>query len=395
MLNYFKDYPADLSLSMALDMGANMDEVDRACRDLRDHGPRPGMDEADAFFEAWVGAGDRLVAAAQADEAVGHRYSAAEKYRRAAIMYITGERMPEHDNPARVEAYDRLLHAFGKYLELGEVNCEKVFVPYQGSVLPALWVPAASGAAPAVVHFNGLDGTKEFLFLTGFGAALNRRGISVLFVDNPGVGEALRKHGLHNFAEAEIPAGACVDYLEGRPDVDPDRIGMVALSLGGHHAARATAFEPRFKLGVCWGANYDFAARLRGRIAGAGAQPSVPHLFKHLMWVFGTNTMEECVQATRDFHLRGILDRITVPILITHGEEDQQIPVSDAWATYHDCVNSPRRELRRFTAEEGGEQHCQIGNMSLGTDYMADWIADVLGTGSAVGTPVQDAARVR
>ncbi|MFD2473444.1 alpha/beta hydrolase family protein [Amycolatopsis silviterrae] len=376
MLNYFKDYPANLSLSMALDMGANLDEIDRACRDLRDHAPGPGL--AEPFFKAWIGAGDRLVRAAERDEAAGRRYSAAEKYRRATVMYITGERMPEHDNPARVEAYDRLLATFGKYLELGEVNCQRVSVPYQGSFLPALWVPAGESAAPAVVHFNGLDGIKEFLFLTGFGTALNRRGVSVLFVDNPGVGEALRKHGLHNFAEAEIPAGACVDYLEGRPDVDADRIGMVALSLGGHHAARATAFEPRFKLCVCWGANYDFAARLRNRVGGNGAQPSVPHLFKHLMWVFGTSSLEECVEATRNFHLRGILGRITVPILITHGEEDQQIPVSEAWSTYDDCVNSSHRELRRFTADEGGEQHCQIGEMSLGTDYQADWIAEVL-----------------
>lgn len=48
-------------------------------------------------------------------------------------------------------------------------------------------------------------------------------------------------------------------------------------------------------------------------------------------------------------------------------------------STYEDCVNSPRRELRVFTAEEGGEQHCQIGNISLATDYLADWKADVLG----------------
>ena len=88
--------------------------------------------------------------------------------------------------------------------------------------------------------------------------------------------------------------------------------------------------------------------------------------------------MEECGEATPNFHLRGILDRITVPILITHGEEDQQIQVSDAWSAYDDCVNSPRRELHRFAAEGGGEQHCQIGNMPLGTDYMADRIADVL-----------------
>ncbi|WP_016932897.1 hypothetical protein [Rhodococcus sp. R1101] len=42
-------------------------------------------------------------------------------------------------------------------------------------------------------------------------------------------------------------------------------------------------------------------------------------------------------------------------------------------------MNSPRRVLRILTAEERGEQHCQIRNMSLGTDYMVDSAADVLG----------------
>lgn len=378
MLNYFTEYPANLALSMALDMGANMDEIDRACRTLRDEGPPPGMDDSRAFFHAWVSSGDTLREAAERDAAAGHHFSAAEKYRRATIMYLTGERMPEHDYPPRTAAYDRVLESFSRYVELGQVNCERVAVPYQGSILPALLVRAHSeGPAPCVVHFNGLDGTKEFLFFTGFGDALARRGVSTLFVDNPGVGEALRKHELHNFAEAEVPAGACVDYLETREEVDSGRIGMVALSLGGHHAPRATAFEPRFTCCVAWGANYDWRNSLRRRIDGAGSQKSVPHIFEHIKWVFGQDTLEECLEATDRFTLEGILHRITVPILIIHGEQDRQISVDQAVSTYEGCINSPRRELRIFTAEEGGEQHCQIGNMSLATDYMADWLADV------------------
>ncbi|GII67272.1 alpha/beta hydrolase [Sphaerisporangium krabiense] len=378
MLNYFDDYSADLALSMALDMGANMDEIDRTCKVLRDEGTPDGLDFSRAFFHAWVSAGDRLWNAAQRDEEAGHRLSASEKYRRATIMYLTGERMPEHHYPARAHAYERVLAGFSKYVELGSVNCEKVAVPYQGSILPALMVRAdVDGPAPCLVHFNGLDGLKEFLFLTGFGQALARRGVSVLFVDNPGVGEALRKHGLHNFPEAEIPASACIDYLQTRADVDPERIGMAALSMGGHHAPRATAFEPRIKCCIAWGANYDWGAQFRKRVEGAGTEKSVPHIFEHVMWVLGQNTIEDCLKVADGFTLRGVLDRITVPILITHGENDRQITVDKAVSTYEDCVNSPRRELRIFTAEEGGEQHCHIGNMSLGTDFMADWAADV------------------
>lgn len=380
MLDYFNDYTWNLSIGMALDMGANMDEIDRACRPIRERVPE-GVDPAIAFFDAFADAAAKLEAAAAIDAAAGHLLSAAEKYRRATVMLITGERMPPHTHPPRLAAYDRLLHCFERYTALGAVNCEKVRVPYRGGVLPALWVRAeGDGPAPAMVHFNGLDGIKEFLFLSGFPQALARRGVSTLVVDNPGVGEALRKLGLHNFPEAEVPAGACVDWLEQRAEVDADRIGMVALSLGGHHAPRATAFEPRFKCCVAWGANHDWATRFRLRVQGQGTQRSVPHYMEHVNWVLGVASTEEALTITDRFTLKGILDRIRVPILVSHGAQDRQIPVAAAHATYDECVNSPRRELRIHTAEEGGEQHCSIGNMSLATDYMADWVADVFGT---------------
>lgn len=379
MLEYFKVYSWNLALSMALDAGANMDEVDRACRALRDVEDDQAC--ANDFFQAWVDGGAKLARSAAKDEQAGHRFSAAEKYRRACVMYITGERIPAHDYAPRHAAYDELLRTFGKYIECAGANCEKVSVPFGDSFLPALMVSVGDDKAPApcMVHFNGLDGVKEYLYLCGLPAMLSQRGVSVLLVDNPGVGEALRKNGLHNAPEAEIPAGACIDYLETRADVDRRRIGMMALSLGGYHAPRATAFEPRFACCVAWGANYDWGKRFRARIAGTySAQKSVPHYFEHIKWVLGQDSIEDCLPISDHFTLKGVLDRIRVPVYITHGADDRQIPVDDARRTYEECVNAPEKELRIFSAEEGGEQHCSIGNMSLATNAMADWVADVL-----------------
>jgi len=379
MLAYFNIYSWNLALSMALDAGANMDEVDRACRALRH--VTDDQVAANDFFQAWADGGARLVDSAVEDEKAGHRLSAAEKYRRACVMYITAERIPAHDYAPRLAVYDELLRTFGKYVECAGVKCEKVAVPMAGSFLPALMVSVGDEKTPApcIVHFNGLDGVKEYLYLCGLPQMLAQRGVSILLVDNPGVGEALRKNRLYNAPEAEIPAGACIDYLETRPDVDPKRIGMMALSLGGYHAPRATAFEPRFACCVAWGANYDWGKRFRARIAGTySAQKSVPHYFEHIKWVLGQDSIDDCLPITDQFTLEGVLDRIHVPIYVTHGEEDRQIPVADAIRTHKECVNAPIRDLRIFSAEEGGEQHCSIGNMSLATHSMADWIADVL-----------------
>jgi hypothetical protein len=52
--------------------------------------------------------------------------------------------------------------------------------------------------------------------------------------------------------------------------------------------------------------------------------------------------------------------------------------------------HSPRRELKIFTAREGGVEHVGADNMSFARDYIADWFAESLGgatDGHYVSTP--------
>ena len=75
----------------------------------------------------------------------------------------------------------------------------------------------------------------------------------MLFVDQPGTGDALRLQELTARYDSEHWASRVVDYLETRDDVDPKRIGMEGVSLGGYYCPRAVANEPRFACGVVWG----------------------------------------------------------------------------------------------------------------------------------------------
>ena len=65
MFNYFKIYSWNLALSMALDAGANMDEIDRACRSLRDVSDDTA--HANDYFEAWTNAGAALTTGTAAE----------------------------------------------------------------------------------------------------------------------------------------------------------------------------------------------------------------------------------------------------------------------------------------------------------------------------------------
>jgi fermentation-respiration switch protein FrsA (DUF1100 family) len=97
------------------------------------------------------------------------------------------------------------------------------------------------------------------------------------------------------------------------------------------------------------------------------------------MWVFGATDMEDFLAKSQGMHLNGILDRIKVPFLVTHGAEDRQIALDYAHQTYNQLSSSPRRELKIFTRREGGVEHVGADNMAFGRDYIADWFAETLG----------------
>lgn len=380
MFEYFRtNYPWNLATSMAIELGGNMTEIDDVCRGLHDHAARGDQDAIDAFFSAWIEAGRRAEAAASLDEKAGNRRGAANKYKRAAIYYMTGERTQSHTRPERLDAYKRMLSCFSRFVELRGENCRRVMVPYKGGHLPALFVQGTGeGPRPCMIHFDGLDVMKELLYMTGIGTELAERGVSCLIVDHPGVGEALRLHGLKSFPQTEVPAAAAVDFLETQPDIDASRVGIMALSLGGYYAPRAAAYEPRLKCCVCWGGLYDFGARFALRLEGKGSERSVPQYFEHVQWVLGVGSLQEAVQVTSQMHLRDAAPLIRCPILITHGENDRQVPLEQARLTIEACVNAPVRELKVHKVAEGGAEHCSIDNFSITVDYMAHWISQHL-----------------
>jgi dienelactone hydrolase len=292
------------------------------------------------------------------------------------------ERMLPSSDLRKVQTYKQGLAAFKKGVQLRKDPVEWVEIPFQGKFLAALLskVPG-KGPAPCMIHFDGFDWLKEFSYILS-AEEFRRRGISLLCVDHPGVGEALRLRGLPSTPETEIPAAACVDYLQTRKDIDAQELGIMALSLGGYYAPRVAAFEKRFKCCVAWGAIWDYGESVSRRLAGKGTELSVPNFRDQFLWVFGKDTAEEAAAVAKQFTMKGIVDKITCPLLVIHGENDRQVPLYCAENVIAAAVNSPGRKLKVFTLAEGEAEHCQIDNMSLTVDYMADWIAKTLG-----GTP--------
>ncbi|MGH8700120.1 MAG: alpha/beta hydrolase family protein [Burkholderiales bacterium] len=349
-------------------------EIDQVCERLRRR-----QDEPHAWWEEWSAKGAHLERAADAAEAEGRRLTAGNCYLRAGMYYFTAERFIYPGEQKR-EMGRKALELQTRGLLRRHPNIEKVEVPFEGATLPALFLkaPRASGRAPTVVLFDGMDNCKEMSVLFA-GLEFAARGWHTLAIDGPGQGESLRLRGLYSRHDYEVAGTAAYDHVAGRPDVDPKRVAVMGYSFGGYYAPRVAAFEKRYAACVCLGAlHWDLVEWQREvrRKQQAGAASTAQSAF-HFRWIMGCiDDADAAIEKARKFSLAGVAEKITCPFLVVHGQDDRVCPVESAHQLYA-SVGSKHKTIKIFTAGEGAAQHCQVDNRQLGIDYIADWLAPV------------------
>jgi dienelactone hydrolase len=378
MFEYFPgNYVWNLSVVATLNSGGLIDEVDRACRPIRELAAQGSDAGTRELMAAWAAVADQLQEQADAALAEGHHRTAGQKYLRASNYIAQAERMQNAKDVTRIEVYRRCTELTEKGFGLLDPETTSVEIPYDGAMLPAFFTraSAAGDPAPVMILWNGLDSTKEHMYASGFAAELAARGVSTLMVDCPGSGGALRLGGLTAIVETERWAAACVDWLQARDDVRHDRIGLVGWSLGGYYAPRAAAYEKRLALVVAWGANHNWGEVQKRRLKREGENP-VPHYWDHVLWVWGETDLDTFISNAERINLDGAVENITVPFLITHGENDRQIPLHYAHRSYEQAVKSPKRELRIFSRDEGATEHIGLDHLPHVGTFIADWVTD-------------------
>jgi dienelactone hydrolase len=380
--NHFTYYPGNyrwsaemlVILSTAPYGGAEISEVDRIGRSLRD---KVGDDEA--WFQAWRAGADLLRGRAVAAESGNHPLTAASNYLRACFYYQGADHFRQPKDEQALAVFRQSLDCFRQFATLTDrPHIEIVELPFAGGSFPAYFVHAENSRTrrnPCVVRFGGFDTQKEMQYLRGV-PDLVRRGISCLLVDGPGQGESIRFRGMHLRHDFEIAGSAALDYLTLRDDVDMDRVGIVAMSLGGYYAPRCAAMDKRFKACVAWGAIWDYHAMWVRRLEKI-KQAALPVPADHLLWACGVKTYDEALKTIEGFRLDGVAQKVECPFLLTHGAEDAQVSTAEAQQLF-DAIGSRDKTFRVFTAEEGGAQHCQRDYLTLACDVIADWLEEKL-----------------
>ena len=183
------------------------------------------------------------------------------------------------------------------------------------------WFIPAGERAPALVVMHGWGGNAGMML--PLAAPLHKRGYALLLVD-------ARCHGqsdddsfasLPRFAE---DIDAALAWLAGQPEVDAARLGVIGHSVGAGAALLAASRRRDLRAVVSLAAFAHPAGMMRRWLASK----RIPH------WPFGAYILAY-VQRVIGFRFDDIapchtIARVTCPVLLVHGLEDDTVPVDEA-----------------------------------------------------------------
>jgi dienelactone hydrolase len=349
----------------------------------------------ESWYREWLGLADRIATIADKSAADGHAASASSAYLRASNYYRTAEFFLRDDpsNDPRVEDTSaRAIETFRAAPEI-QAHWTRVGIPYEGIELEGYYLNSSGDEpGPTLLAHGGYDSTVEELFFT-VGEAARRRGWNCLIFEGPGQGSALRLNKLPFRHDWEAVVTPVVDFAVNLRGVDPERIALLGMSMGGYLAPRAAAFEHRISACVAYDGVLNMAAAILGpqppevdskqRVAAmdsliahrAEAPSSQRWGLSNALWVFRGTTAQELIEEISEYDLTKVADQITCPTLVCEAENDHFF--SGQPRMLYEALQCSKT-LLTFTAAEGAEEHCHVGALTLFHQRMFDWLDDTL-----------------
>ncbi len=95
------------------------------------------------------------------------------------------------------------------------------------------------------------------------------------------------------------------------------------------------------------------------------------------MYITDSSTPYEMYIKLGKHNLRSQLKNIKQDVLLLAGEKDHYVPGDQLKRCRNGITNAHSLTTRMFLESEGGHQHCQIGNHTIATSYIMDWLDSI------------------
>ncbi|MFL6320443.1 MAG: alpha/beta hydrolase family protein [Nitrososphaeraceae archaeon] len=364
----------------------------------------------ESWYTEWLNTAQRVHKYAENSLAAGYKISAHEAYLRASNYYRLAEFfLMDPEDPRIQTTWGNSKECFRKAAELFSppIVVEPVEIPYEQTTLPGYFYKIddhyddddskdnkhPKPRRPTLIAHDGFDSTLEELYTSAASPALER-GYNCLTFEGPGQGGVIRKQKIPFRYDWEKVVTPVVDYaLTTRTkEIDPNRIALMGMSMGGYLAARAAAFEHRLSACILNDGVYDgydgFASGFPKSLLTAiengdlkvvnmvldilmESDPNTRFNMKHGMWTAGVNTPFELIQKSKNYTIKDIVQNIKCPTLVLEAEKDDSFPGQPK--KVYDALTCPKKYIL-FTEGEGAEEHCQEGALSLSNQRIFDWL---------------------
>jgi 2,6-dihydroxypseudooxynicotine hydrolase len=237
---------------------------------------------------------------------------------------------------------------------------KRVAIPFEGKTIFGVLRGAGPASMPVVIMAPGLDSTKEELH--AYQEPFLARGMATLAIDGPGQGEA--EYDMPICGDYERAAKAVCDWIEERNDLDPKRIAIWGVSLGGYYAPRAAAHEKRIRACIALSGPFEWDKIWDG----------LPELTRETFRVRSHAVNErDAREKAKALTMVEAAPKIKCPIFIVTGRQDRLVPATEA----ERLARSVAGPVELMIVEDGG--HNANNRPYRYRSRTADWLAAQFG----------------
>jgi dipeptidyl aminopeptidase/acylaminoacyl peptidase len=293
--------------------------------------------------------------------AEGRTISAGQHLSQAAVYFHFAKFLFVNGLAQMKAAHQRAVRCLDDALPYLDPPGRRVEIPFEGSRMAGvLRQPAGPGPHPVMVMIPGLDSAKEELRSTE--DLFLGRGIATFSVDGPGQGEA--EYDLAIRGDWEVPGTAIIDRLTTEPGLDPDRLGVWGVSLGGYYAARVASGDERVTACIALAGPYSFA----------DGWDTLPILTREAFRVRSKSPdLETARRRAGELTMADRAALIKCPLLAVMGKLDRLIP----WQQAQRLVDEAGGPSRLLLLEQGNHGCANLAPFHR--QATADWAAQQLG----------------
>jgi hypothetical protein len=196
------------------------------------------------------------------------------------------------------------------------MKIEKVSFQSEGQRISGILHLPERESPPCIIASHGLLSSKNSEKYIALGERISGEGMAMLRFDFRGIGESEGGEEDNTISKKIVDLGAAIDFIRSRPNLG-NRIGLVGSSLGGYISLIRASMEKEIRAVVIWATPF--------------------HLDD-----LGTKKQEEDYPLPGEAFFKDLPKHRLLPLLpkvssclVIHGEEDELVPIDQAWEIFH------------------------------------------------------------